>query len=414
MDIMEAEIAGGDVKTSKKEKKSQKQKNKKEKNNDLKVKTKLNINVKIDEPITVNQPKTIEDSKPKLSVPEEELESIKTLEEIRNSPSLSSLKSRIPLRSPSPLSRKRSISPYSKLRKRSPLSRSPRRRSPTPDRYRYSPVRSRPYRRSLSPRRSPRRLSPLREKNLSPRRYSPIKSRYPYRSPSPRRRRRSLSRDISPGRRRLSPLRRRSRSPLKMKSKSRSPKIRPPIRRRSPSPLKKVTRSRPISPSNIRRKDSKIIEDDHLKKREKGKPLDKQIETRLIDPVLEARKKKFESNRPIEPTSKKIILKKSNSVQVAIQTENKDLKNEQDDLEIKPKIAVQSTKKAKKLSPAFQVPKNFSIKMNNDSEAANLRRVVKVNVSPEKINNKKRPRIVFEHDDTNEMRVHEGKILYVI
>lgn len=410
MDIMEAEIAGGDVKTSKKEKKNQKQKNKKEKNTDLKIKTKLIINAKIDEPIAVNQPKTIEDSKPKLSVPEEELESIKTLEEIRNSPSHSSLKSRIPLRSPSPL-RKRSISPYSKLRKRSPLSRSPRRRTPTPDRYRYSPVRSRPYRRSLSPRRSPRRLSPLREKNLSPRRYSPIKSRYPYRSPSPRRRRRSLSRDISPGRRRLSPLRRRSRSPLKIKSKSRSPKIRPPIRRRSPSPLKKVSRSRPISPSNIRRKDSKIIDDDHSKKREKGKPLDKQIESRLIDPVLEARKRKFESNKPIEPTSKKIILKKSNSVQVAIQTENKEMKNEQDDLEVQPKVAVQLTKKAKKLSQAFQAPKNFSIKMNNDSEAANLRRVVKVNISPEKINNKKRPRIVFEHDEANEMHVHEGEIL---
>lgn len=408
MDIMEAEIAGGDVKTSKKEKKSLKQKNKKEKNSDSKIKSKSNINTKIDEPITLNQPKITEDSKPKLSLPEEELESIKTLEEIRNSPLHSNLKSRIPLRSPSPLIRKRSISPYSKLRKRSPSSRSPRRRSPTPDRYRYSPVRSRLYRRSLSPRRSPRRLSPLREKNLSPRRYSPIKSRYPYRSPSPRRRRRSLSRDISPSRRRLSPLRRRSRSPLKIKSKSRSPKIRPPIRRRSPSPLKKVVRSRPISP-NIRRKDNKIIDDDHLKKREKGKPVDKQVETRLLDPVLEARKRKFESNKPIEPTSKKIILKKSNSVQVAIQTENKDIKNEQNDFETKPKAAIQLTKKAKKLSSAFQTPKHFSVKMNNDSESGNLRRVVKVNISPEKINNKKRPRIVFEHDETNEMHVQEGK-----
>lgn len=410
MDIMEAEIAGGDVKTSKKEKKSIKQKNKKEKSTDLKVKSKLNLNARIDESITINQPKVIEDSKPKLNLPEEELESIKTLEEIRNSPSKCNLlKSRIPNRSPTPPNRKRSISPYSKLRKRSPLSRSPRRRSPTPDRYRYSPVRSRPYRRSLSPRRSPRRLSPLREKNLSPRRYSPLKSRYPYRSPSPRRRRRSLSRDISPSRRRSSPLRRRSRSPLKIKSKSRSPKIRPAIRRRSPSPLKKVMRPRPISPPNIRRKDNKTVDDDYSKKKEKGKPVDKQIESRLMDPVLEARKKKFESNKPIEPTSKKIILKKSNSVQVAIQTENKDIINEKNELEIKPKTT-HLTKKTKKLSPAFQTPKNISIKMNNDSEAANLRRILKVNISPEKVNNKKRPRIVFEHDETNEMLIHEGKI----
>lgn len=290
MDIMEAEIAGGNVKLSKKEKKNSKHKNKKDKCTELTSKNKLKP--KIEESIAINKPKIIDDSKSQLNIPEEELEPIKTLEEIRNSPSQCNiLKSRIPFRSPSPVNRKRSISPYSKLRKRSP-SRSPRRRSPTPDRYRYSPIRSRPYRRSLSPRRSPRRLSPLREKNLSPRRYSPPKSRYSYRSPSPRRRRRSLSRDISPSRRRLSPLRRRSRSPLKIKSKSRSPKIRPAVRRRSPSPLKKVIRSRLVSPG-IRRKDNKIIDDDRLKKREKVKPVDKLVELKPIDPVLEARKKKI-------------------------------------------------------------------------------------------------------------------------
>lgn len=410
MDIMEAEIAGGDVKPSKKEKKSLKpnNKNKKEKYSELKNKSKLNP--KIDELVTINQSKIIDDSKPQINLPEEELESIKTLEEIRNSPSQCNLlKSRIPLRSPSPLNRKRSISPYSKLRKRSPSPRSPRRRSPTPDRYRYSPIRSRPYRRSLSPRRSPRRLSPLREKNLSPRRYSPPKSRYLYRSPSPRRRRRSLSRDISPSRRRLSPLRRRSRSPLKMKSKSRSPKIRPAIRRRSPSPLKKVIRSRPISPPNIRRKDNKITDDDHLKKKEKVKPIEKQIESKTMDPILEARKKKFESNKPIEQTSKKIILKKTNSVQVSIQTENKETQNEKVEPEIKPK-SVHITKKAKtsQASQAFQAPKNISIKMNNDLETTNIRRVVKVNTSPVKISNKKRPRIVFACDETNELLIDEG------
>lgn len=409
MDIMEAEIAGGDVKPSKKEKKSLKHKNKKDKGI---VKNKLDTKMKIDEPpIPINQPKIIEDSKPQLNPPEEELESIKTLEEIRNSSSQSSLlKSRVPLRSPSPPLRKRSISPYSKLQKRSPLSRSPRRRSPSLDRYRYSPLRSRPYRRSLSPRRSPRRLSPLREKNLSPRRYSPIKSRYPYRSPSPRRRRRSLSRDLSPNRRRLSPFRRRSRSPLKIKSKSRSPKVRPAVRRRSPSPLKKVIRSR-LSPPTIRRKDNKIVDDDHLKKREKVKSTDNQVESRPIDLILEARKRKFESNKPIEPTSKKIILKKSNSVQVAIQTENKETQNEKSDPEIKPKTN-HLTKKVKKVTHSFQVPKNISIKMNNDLETVHLRRVVKVNNSSDKICNKKRPRIVFGHEEKNEARVEEGLILY--
>jgi len=406
MDIMEAEIAGGNVKPSKKEKKGSKQnKSKKEKCSELTGKNKLNV--KIEESI-VNKPKILDDAKLQLNPPDEELEPIKTLEEIRNSPSQCHLlKSRIPFRSPSPINRKRSISPYGKLRKRSPSPRSPRRRSPTPNRYKYSPIRSRPYRRSLSPRRSPRRSPPLREKNLSPRRYSPQKSRYPYRSPSPRRRRRSLSRDISPSRRRLSPLRRRSRSPLKIKSKSRSPKIRPAVRRRSPTPLKKIIRSRQISPPSIRHKDNKIIDDDRLKKKEKVKPIDKQVESKPIDPVLEARKKKFESNKPIEPTSKKIILKKTNSIQVAIQ--NNETKNKKVDLEIKPKT-ISLTKKIKKKTQAFQAPKNISIKMNNESDAIKLRRVIKVNTSSAKLSNKNRPRIVFGSDETNELLNNEGLI----
>lgn len=412
MDIMEAEIAGGGIKSSKKEKKSLKQnnKNKKDKITELKVKDKLNT--KPNEPIVINQPLVIADSISQLKTPEEKLESIKTLEEIRNSKldtQYNSLNSRIPLRSSSPPNRKRSISPYNKLRKRSPSSRSPRRRSPSLDRYRYSPLRSRLYRRSFSPRRSPRRFSPLRENNLSPRRYSPPKSRYSYRTPSPRRWRRSLSRDSSPCRRRLSPLRRRSRSPLKIKSKSRSPKARPIIRRRSPSPLKKAIRSRPVSP-NIKRKDNKsMIDDDHFKKREKVKIVDKQVDSRPIDTVLEARKRKFESNKPIEPTSKKIILKKTNSVQVAIQTENNETQIEKIDSEIKPKI-VNLTKKVKTISQSSQAPKNISITTNNDSEIINLRRIVKVNTSPEKMNSKKRPRIVFGHDEMNESVVDKGLI----
>ncbi|XP_025411934.1 serine/arginine repetitive matrix protein 1-like isoform X2 [Sipha flava] len=409
MDIMEAEINGEDVKPSKKVKKSIKQnnKNKKEKSTELKIKNKLTV--KVDEPTVINPPKVVNNLAPLVNPPEEELESIKTLEEIRNSPAQCILlNSRVPLKSPSPRNRKKSISPYSKLRKRSP-SRSPRRRSPTPDRYRYSPLRSRPYRRSISPRRSPRRLSPLREKNLSPRRYSPLKSRYPYRSPSPRRSRRSLSRDISPKRRRLSPLRRRSRSPLKIKSKSRSPKIRTAVRRRSPSPLKKVIKSRPVSP-NIRRKDNKILDDEYLKKKEKIKPVDKQIESRSIDPVLEARKRKFESNKLVEPSSKKIILRKTNSVQVAIQTENKEMQNKKNEPEIKPKT-MQLTKKSNKISQSFPIPKSISNEMKKDLEVIKLQRTVKLNNSPEKIKDKKRPRIVFGHDDTNDLLIdQEGRL----
>lgn len=408
MDIMEAEINGEDhqaMKSSKKVKKSVKQnnKNKKEKSAESKIKNK--VVAKVDEPNLTNQPKIIENLKPLINPPEEELESIKTLEEIRNSPSQCNLlKSHVPLRSPTPHNRKRSISPYSKLRKRS-ISRSPRRRSPTPDRYRYSPMRSRPYRRSLSPRRSPRRLSPLREKNLSPRRYSPLKSRYPYRSPSPRRRRRSLSRDITANRRRLSPLRRRSRSPLKIKSKSRSPKVRIATRRRSPSPLKKVIKSRPVSP-NVRRKDNKIFDDEYLKRRDKIRPVDKHVDSRSVDPVLEARKRKFESNKPIEPSSKKIILKKTNSVQVAIQTENKEIQTKKDEPEVKskPMKFTTITKKNSKSSSS----KNIDIEMKKDLEAVKLQRTVKLNNSPEKIKDKKRPRIVFGHEDTNDLVIDQG------
>ena len=185
--------------------------------------------------------------------------------------------------------------------------------------------------------------------------------------------------------------------------------MRPAVRRRSPSPLKKVIRSRPISPPNILRKDNKIMDDDHLKKREKIKSVDNQVESRPIDPVLEARKRKFESNKPIEPTSKKIILKKSNSVQVAIQTENKETQNEKKEPEIKPKTT-HLIKKVKKVAHSFQVPKNISIKMNNDLETVHLRRVVKLNTSSDKICNKKRPRIVFGHEEKNEALIEEGLI----
>ncbi|XP_050441875.1 serine/arginine repetitive matrix protein 1-like isoform X2 [Adelges cooleyi] len=390
MDIMEAEIAGGGVKQSIKEKKNGKQSNKAKKEKLSEVKIKAKTVSKVENQVTT-QPKVIEDTKISLNKLEE-LKSIQTVEEVRQSTSINNLsKSNFPLRSPSPI-RKKSISPYSKLYRRSLTPRSPHRRSPTPDRYRYSPVRSRNYRRSLTPRRSPRRFSPLREKNLSPKRYSPPKIRYPYRSPSPRRRRRSLSRDISPARRRLTPLRRRrSRSPLR--SKSRSPKGRlPPIRRRTPSPLPK---SRPISPIT-RRKDTKILDDERIRNKDKIKLIDKEVEAKPLDPILEARKKKFESKKPIDPTSKKIILKKSNSVQVAIQTDNKK--------EIEPYMSTKVlhvTKKPKISTQTHETLQNINKKTENNSKPKEMKRVMKLNSTSDKVI-KKRPRIIFGQEESSD------------
>jgi hypothetical protein len=280
IDIMEAEVNDEDVETSKKVNKSIKQNNKNtnEKSTEPKIENKLTV--KVDDSNVINPPKVVKNLTPIINPHEKELESIKTLEEIRNPPAQCILlNSRVPLKSPSLRNRKKSISPYSKHRKRSPS-------------------------------RSPRKLSPLREKNLSLRRYSPLKSRYPYRSLSLRKNHRSLSRDISPKIRRLSPLRRKIRFPLKIKSKSRSPKIKTADRRRSPIPLKKVIISRPVSP-NVCRKDNNIIDDEYSKKKEKIKHVDKPIESRSIDPVLKARKIKFESNKLIEPSRKKNCFKKN-------------------------------------------------------------------------------------------------------
>jgi hypothetical protein len=359
IDIMEVEVNDEDIETSKKVNKSIKlnNKNTNEKSTEMKIKNKLTV--KVDELNIINQSKVV-NNLTSLINPPEEIESIKTLEEIRNSPAqYILLNPRVPLKSPSPCNREKSISLYSKLRKKSSS-------------------------------RSPRRLSILREKNLFSRRYSLLKSRYPYRSPYLRRSHSSLSRDISPKIRRLSPLKKRSRSPLKIKSKSRSPKIRTAIRR-SPSPLKRVIISRPVSP-NVRRKDNNILDDEYLKKKEKIKTVDDQIESRSIDPVLEARKRKFESNKLVEPSNKKIILRKTNSVQIAIQTGNKEMKNKKNEPEVKPKI-MQLTKKSNKIPQTFPISKTISNEMKKDLEVIQLQRTVKLNNSPEKIKQKKRQRI---------------------
>ncbi|XP_050529076.1 serine/threonine-protein kinase PRP4 homolog isoform X2 [Daktulosphaira vitifoliae] len=384
MDIMEAEIAGKNIK----EKRSLKQFNKvkKDKSSLSKIKAK---NIKCESQPDIKDDLTI------LSKRTEELESIKTVEEVINSSSFSGLPNpHIHLRSPSPI-KKRSVSPYRQLHKRSLTPRSPHIRSPTPDRFIYSPIRSRTFRRSLTPRRSPRKMSPLREKDLSPKRYTTPKSRYPYHSPSPRRRLGSISRDILPGGRRLSPIRRRNRSPLR--SKSRSPKCRIPIKRRSPSPLKKVRCASPL----LHRKDANILNENNITVKKKPKSIDKEIDNKTPDPVLEARKRKFESNKPIEHTSKKIILKKSNSVQVAIQT---DIKKE-----IKTHVSnkISLTNKKTKLSPHMNQNIKNCVKTKNNSKS--LDKIVKLITQSEK-NYKQRPRIIFGQE-ISDQQIEEKDIL---
>jgi hypothetical protein len=86
--------------------------------------------VKIEEPNVINPSKAVKNVTPQINPPKEEVKSIKTLEEIKNSPAQCiQINSRVPLKSPSPLKRKKLISPYSKLQKSSP-SRLPKRLSP--------------------------------------------------------------------------------------------------------------------------------------------------------------------------------------------------------------------------------------------------------------------------------------------
>jgi aspartyl-tRNA synthetase len=108
----------------------------------------------------------------------------------------------------------------------------------------------------------------------------------------------------------------------------------------------------------------------------------------------------------VEPSSKK-ILRKTNSVQVAIQTENKEMKNKMNEPEIKPKI-MQLTKKSNKISIYFANSKNIMNEMKKDLEVIQLRRTVELNNFPGKIKVKKRPRIVFGHNDANDLVIDQG------
>ncbi|XP_050439394.1 cyclin-dependent kinase 12-like isoform X2 [Adelges cooleyi] len=374
MDIMEAEIACEVAKPSKKENKKLKQCTKSKKEKSFEAESNFKNIFKGENQKTVHS----KDSDDYKMLP----------------------KAHLPSKSPTPLIKK-SISPYNELCKGSLPPKSLRRKSSTPDNYRYSPVRSKNYLGSLKSRRSQERLSLLREKNLSPKRYSPAKS-HTHHSPSSRRRRRSLSKDTDKTSRLLSPLKkRRSRSPIQSKSrspirsKSRSPKSRKLFGKQSSSLLKK---SRPVSPA-YRSKDTKLLDNEHLITKEKIKLIDKDAEIKLLDPVLEARKRKFESNKSIEPTSKKIILKKSNSVQVPIQTE---------------KVVPEITNKVLQVPKKFNSPQmhqalnNFSIKIKNDSKSDVTCRIVKLNSISGKTIKQPRPRIVFGQEKIIKQQMGKG------
>ncbi|GAB1867542.1 Neurofilament heavy polypeptide [Camponotus japonicus] len=248
-------------------------------------------------------------------------------------------------RSPKLSSRSRSPRPHrSRSPRRSPRSKSPRPHSPKISRSRSprlsrsrSPRFSPPLRssRSKSPRLSPRRVSPrrlrsrsrspglssprrgsprlrsprLRSPNVSPRR-TPPRLRSP--RPSPRRSPWSSPRH-SP---RLSPRRRRSPkwSPKELPRKHGPRSITPDINRdeyvRDPSPVFKNAASPEVPRMRAKQKDEAY---------ERSETVKESVDT-ISDPVLEARRKKFESTRPIDPVNanKKIKLSKKHTTNTKV------------------------------------------------------------------------------------------------
>ncbi|CAD6220371.1 GSCOCG00005024001-RA-CDS [Cotesia congregata] len=197
----------------------------------------------------------------------------------------------------------------------------PRHRSPSPK-----------AKRKKSPRRSPARLKKLRR---SPRR-SPIRS--PKRLMSPRRRSRSRSR--SPIRSRRSP-----RSPIR---NSRSPKISPrrisprkispnsPIHSPWTSPINSPKRRRSPIGSLINLNLNKEKEEKSRRKRSNS-PEDNlnfknkiEKETEISDPVLEARRRKFESTKLIDPVNDNKKIKLSRKLE---EEENVEEEKLEDDVE---------------------------------------------------------------------------------
>nr|XP_012222567.1 PREDICTED: serine/arginine repetitive matrix protein 1-like isoform X1 [Linepithema humile] len=250
-------------------------------------------------------------------------------------------------RSPKLLSRSRSPRPHrSKSPRRSPRSKSPRLRSP-----KISHSRSPRLSRSRSPRYSPRspRYSPLlrsprsKSPRLSPRRGSPRRlrsaSRSPILSPLPRLRSPKVSPRRTPPRLkspRLSP----HRSPWS--SPRHSPRLSPRRRRSppkwSPKELPRKRTSRSITPDNrveyVRDssptfKGTTTPEMPRVKAKQKDEvyeraPMSAEKESvdTVSDPVLEARRKKFESTRPINPVNanKKIKLSKKHTTNTKVES----------------------------------------------------------------------------------------------
>ncbi|XP_043472050.1 serine/arginine repetitive matrix protein 1-like isoform X2 [Leptopilina heterotoma] len=239
-------------------------------------------------------------------------------------------------------------SPQRSPDRRSPLmsrAMSPRNRSPRPTR---SLSRSpRMWSRSSRSRsRTPRRLSPrrLRSPRYSPHRYSPRPKIRVSRSRSPRSPRRRISRSRSPrSPRRGSPRLRSPRmSPRRLSPRYRSPRGSPrrspwssprrsprlsPKRLKSPrwSPKDCTRKSRVKSASPEKRGNSPLKKNltDEKKTSELDKPKPKKEtlpqksqpevkEEQILDPILEARKRKFESITPIDPINANKTIKLSN------------------------------------------------------------------------------------------------------
>ncbi|XP_022172569.1 uncharacterized protein LOC111035312 isoform X1 [Myzus persicae] len=254
MDIIEAEIADG-VSEDVKETSNLKM------NNDYVVKNATELNANIDPNRNVltalNQPKIIEVSKSQLNSPKEKLESEITFETNTNSSSQCTvLKSCVVLKSPTPFNTKRSISPYTKYLNKC---------STTVDH-------SRLQHRSLSP----RRLSPIREKVLSPIQCSPPESLNT--STSTKKTFSFLSKVILPNDRKHPPFSRKN----SLKRKSRSPD-KSSANNKSNSPIKKLMKPRQIISPTIQCANN----NDYLPKTVQLKPVDKEVKIRTFDPLLE-------------------------------------------------------------------------------------------------------------------------------
>ncbi|XP_051156919.1 serine/arginine repetitive matrix protein 1-like isoform X2 [Leptopilina boulardi] len=254
----------------------------------------------------------------------------------------------------SPRQKSPRLSPQRSPDRRSPLmsrALSPRNRSPRPTRSlsRSPRMWSRsPRSRSRTPRRSPRRL---RSPRYSPHRYSPRPKIRASRSRSPRSPRRRISRSRSPPRsprrassrlrsprmspRRLSPPRYRSprgsprrspwssprRSPRMSPKRLKSPRWSPKECTRKPRITKSVT---PEKRSNSPQKKNQLIDEkksssemEKSKSKKENLPQKSQVietvkEEPILDPVLEARKRKFESVTPIDPINANKTIKLSN------------------------------------------------------------------------------------------------------